>query len=119
MDTCEHCSELRELWHNERTGLAVCEACDIELNRPALFEVVAETTVTVEAPREDVQLLDRVCAGLSVSLTWRPAQDDCLLTLGLGGASACVSVAHEAALDAFEHPVLYLDPAVVSELGVR
>lgn len=29
MDTCDNCGTLAELFHNETTGLAFCEACDL------------------------------------------------------------------------------------------
>jgi len=29
MDTCDKCGKTAELFHNERSGLAYCEACDL------------------------------------------------------------------------------------------
>jgi hypothetical protein len=28
LDKCDHCDKVAVLWHNERTGLALCESCD-------------------------------------------------------------------------------------------
>lgn len=32
MDDCDRCGKRRELFHNEASGLAVCEDCDLALN---------------------------------------------------------------------------------------
>jgi len=73
---------------------------------------------TMCAVREDVLLMERDTAGLRVTLTWRPERDDCLLAVETDLASSDRVVSLESAMDAFHHPLLYLAPACVAELGI-
>jgi len=113
IDTCDSCGKRRELWHNESTGLSFCEPCDMQA-----WENYAEDKGLVEAPAEDVQLLERDTAGLRVTLTYRPSRNDCLLACATSVAQTDRVVSLESAMDAFHHPMLYLSEACVAELGV-
>ena|SRR5262245_41497281 len=41
---CEHCYRVTDLFHNEATGLALCEACDMATDEPPV-EVTAQPVV--------------------------------------------------------------------------
>jgi hypothetical protein len=115
MDTCDQCGRKAELFHNEQAGLALCDPCDMAAD---LADFRDDQSVVTEA-RANVELMERETAGLRVTLTWRPERDDCLLALDMAGVCTDRAVPLESAMDAFHHPMLYLAPACVAELGIR
>lgn len=69
-------------------------------------------------PRDSV-LLERETAGLRVRLSWLEATDEVALTVDYDGQQATNTVPGDRALDAFDHPVLYLTEPQVLGLGVK
>jgi hypothetical protein len=63
-DGCDNCGEIRELYHNERTGLAFCEACDAadadQINVDARAEQMAKGlgVAMAEATRPGINRLE-------------------------------------------------------------
>lgn len=112
-DGCDDCGKRAELYYNEATGLALCEACDMAR------EAVQAAREAAPAEPFDSLLAERVTAGLTVRLNWLPSQDCCALNVSFNGVPMAVTVPSEQAWDAFQHPLIYLAPAQVSEMGIH
>lgn len=53
MDACEHCNALRhELYHNNSTGLALCEHCDLAQDALDAQEAIMDDPDLREAERQ-------------------------------------------------------------------
>ena len=114
MDGCDDCGKVTELFHSEGTGRALCEACDM-----AREAVLAARATTPPEPFDSL-LAEREVAGLTVRLNWLRSYDNqCAINVVFDGVPMAVTVPADKAWDAFEHPMVYLAPAQVAELGIR
>lgn len=86
----------------------------------ALFEVVRAVEYDDETGTLSPNvLLERTTAGLTVQVAYLPTMDMVTLTARMGDEQVACTVEPSKALDAFDHPVLYLSEAQCELLGVR
>ena len=129
-DGCDRCGKHAQLYHNEATGLALCDRCDLaadveamnehERDIPFVAEPATIETVPVEPelPPSNV-LMERETAGLKVEVCWVPILDMATLRVTYDGREAHQRIDKASALDAFDHPVLYLLDEQLAELAIR
>lgn len=132
MDTCDNCGKRRILWHDDRDGLAKCDAC-LALDVPATgadksteSEILTdrEEDETVDEilgppalppapePNDDGVLMERETGGVTVQVKYLPIVDLGVLQVRRGWDEMRAATVPLAQLrDAFDHPALYLpDP---------
>ncbi len=112
---CDECGELRVLWHNESTGLALCEQCDTI--QDTLDLAAYDTAGTIEP--DGTILLEREYSGLRVELKRLPLMSMNVIACTVGDTTMSTFVEDDKAYDAFHHPCLYLAPTQVAELGIK
>ena len=64
-------------------------------------------------------LMERAHTGLSVELDWMFGADELALYVHVGSTSEAISVPTGRAMDAFNHPMVYLSDAQVASLFPR
>lgn len=67
----------------------------------------------------ETTLLERDTAGLHVEVTWLPITDTLVLRAINGDFYATATIPADRALDAFDHPTIYLDDSDVARLFPR
>jgi len=67
----------------------------------------------------DTTLMERNTAGLRVELRWLPTTRLVVLQCEAGGEQAAVTVQPERALEAFNHPALFLNDAQLKTIFTR
>jgi len=64
-------------------------------------------------------LMERTTGGLTVRLSWLPITDTVAINVVFDGTPMAVTVPPESALDAFQHPMIYLGLPQVAALGIK